>query len=105
MIIKIYDENGYPCNIDFKDAINAVCLKCKGTYRDCLNCPLMATYKHIKKQEKIPEVAIPISTTVTNERLKNTEKVLRDNGLDNDDAQATLQAIGYVLLDTELYPD
>ena len=38
------------------------------------------------------------------ERLKATEKVLVDNGIEADEADTVLQAIGYVLLDTELYP-
>ena len=33
------------------------------------------------------------------------EQVLIDNGVDNDEASVVLQAIGYVLLDIELYPE
>ena len=38
------------------------------------------------------------------ERLKATEQVLIDNGIEADEADTVLQAIGYTLLDTELYP-
>ena len=34
-----------------------------------------------------------------------TEQVLIDNGIDADEADVVLQAIGYTLLDTELYPE
>ena len=33
------------------------------------------------------------------------EKVLIDNGIDADEADTVLQAIGYALLDAELYPE
>lgn len=42
---------------------------------------------------------------VTNEKIKSAEQVLIDNGIDKDEADTVLQAIGYVLLDTELYGD
>ncbi len=32
------------------------------------------------------------------------ERCLRDNGIDKDEVQTVLQALGYILLDTELYP-
>ena len=40
---------------------------------------------------------------VTNEKIKSAEQVLIDNGIDKDEADTVLQAIGYALLDTELY--
>lgn len=39
------------------------------------------------------------------ERISRAEQVLVDNGIDADDASTVLQALGYVLIDTELYPD
>lgn len=42
---------------------------------------------------------------VTDECIKNAEQVLIDNGVAPDEAETVLQAIGYVLLDTDLYPD
>lgn len=41
---------------------------------------------------------------ITEEAIKNTEKVLEDNGIEADEVQSVLQAIGYSLLDCELYP-
>lgn len=37
--------------------------------------------------------------------IKKAEKILVDNGIDPDEAQTVLQAIGYVLMDKELYPE
>ena len=42
-------------------------------------------------------------SSVNEEDVKRAEKVLIDNGIDADEACIVLQAIGYVLLDTELY--
>ena len=36
---------------------------------------------------------------------EKAERVLIDNGIEADEAEVVLQAIGYVLLDTELYPE
>ena len=37
--------------------------------------------------------------------IERAERVLIDNGIEPDEAEVVLQAIGYVLLDTELYPE
>ena len=42
---------------------------------------------------------------ITKENIQKAEQVLMDNGHDLDDAQDILQALGYVLLDVELYPE
>lgn len=42
---------------------------------------------------------------ITKVDIRRAEKVLIDNGIDEDEAGVVLQAIGYVLLDTELYPE
>lgn len=39
------------------------------------------------------------------ERIKDAERVLVDNGVEEDEAQIVLQALGYVLLDQELFPE
>ena len=41
--------------------------------------------------------------TITQEKVEKAEEVLMDNGFDLDDAQTVLQAIGFVLLDVDLY--
>jgi len=46
-----------------------------------------------------------ITADITDQKIKETEKVLKDNGIGNDEASIVLQAIGYTLLDTELYPE
>jgi len=37
-------------------------------------------------------------------KIKAAEQILIDNGIDADEASTVLQAIGYALLDEELYP-
>ena len=41
----------------------------------------------------------------TADQIRAAEKVLVDNGIEKDEASVVLQAIGYALLDMELYPD
>lgn len=42
---------------------------------------------------------------VTTENRNRAEQCLIDNGIDKDEACVVLQALGYILLDTELYPE
>ena len=44
-----------------------------------------------------------LTTTISAEDVRNAEQVLIDNGIEPDEASTVLQAIGYVLLDVELY--
>lgn len=37
--------------------------------------------------------------------IANAEQCLIDNGIEPDEAQTVLQALGYILLDEELYPE
>lgn len=48
---------------------------------------------------------IQIRKTITKGDIERAEKVLFDNGIETDEVATVLQAIGYVLLDTELYPE
>lgn len=50
----------------------------------------------------IEEVELPIPSA---ECIKKAEQVLIDNGIEEDEADTVLQAVGYTLLDVELYPD
>ena len=38
-------------------------------------------------------------------KIKAAEQCLIDNGIEEDEASIVLQAIGYILLDEELYPE
>ena len=42
---------------------------------------------------------------VTEEDVAKAEKVLVDNGIEEDEAACVLQALGYVLLGVEVYPN
>ena len=54
-------------------------------------------YQESKPIEK-PPVRSP-------EQIRKAEQILIDNGIEDDEAETVLQAIGYVLLDEELYPE
>lgn len=46
-----------------------------------------------------------INADVTYEHIAKALKILIDNGIEDDDAEVVLQAIGYALLDVELFPN
>lgn len=46
-----------------------------------------------------------VKVVSTNAIVKRAEQCLIDNGIDEDEVQTVLQALGYILMDTELYPD
>ena len=48
---------------------------------------------------------IIVSTTITEENIAKTIQCLIDNGIDEDEAEVVLQAIGYTLIDTELFEE
>lgn len=45
---------------------------------------------------------IDVNYKINKENVDKTLKVLIDNGIDEDEAETVLQAIGYALIDTEL---
>ena len=57
----------------------------------------------LKKEENRTAIVVQ-RTKITPEDIKRTKQVLIDNGIEEDEADAVLQAIGYTLIDTELYP-
>lgn len=42
---------------------------------------------------------------VTTENRNRAEQCLIDNGINKDEAYVVLQALGYILLDADLYPE
>ena len=46
---------------------------------------------------------LTIFHNITKDDITKAEKILTDNGIETDEAQTVLQAIGYALLDSELY--
>lgn len=40
---------------------------------------------------------------IDQDKIKKAEQILADNGIDQDEVDTVLQAIGYALLDKELY--
>ena len=41
---------------------------------------------------------------ISKDKIEAAEKILIDNGIEEDEAKTVLQAIGYALIDEELYP-
>lgn len=50
------------------------------------------------------QVVATINGYIREDHIKKAERCLVDNGIDADEACEVLQALGYILLDTELYP-
>ena len=48
---------------------------------------------------------IILNAEINEKQIESAEKVLIDNGTDPDEACVVLQALGYVLLNVELYPE
>ena len=44
-----------------------------------------------------------VNTIITKERIEEAENCLYENGIDPEETDTVLQALGYILLDTELY--
>lgn len=67
--------------------------------------------KHINKKNSkdietvLRSIVFEGELCITKENVQRAEQVLMDNGHDLDDAQDILQALGYVLLDVEFYPE
>ena len=51
------------------------------------------------------EIEIKVDRTITAGNINQTKKVLIDNGIEEDEAETVLQAIGYTLLNIELFPE
>ena len=46
-----------------------------------------------------------IKVEMTYERIDKAIECLIDNGIEADEAEVVLQSLGYILLDTELFPN
>ncbi len=63
-------------------------------------------FGHIVKELLTGSVDIRLTDAeITEDRIEAAEKVLADNGIEHDETATVLQAIGYTLLDKELYPE
>lgn len=72
-----------------------------------MNQPVLKAIEEAKSQlQKLwNDTNKKTNDSISPSKIKAAEGVLIDNGIDPDEAQNVLQAIGYVLLDTELYPE
>ena len=63
-----------------------------------------AHHKEQMEKKSNPTVINLNKNNVSVEDIKRAKQVLIDNGIEEDESDVVLQAIGYTLLDTELYP-
>ena len=55
---------------------------------------------------EVADEIIPVKTQeITPKQINSALKCLVDNGFDEYEAVTVLQALGYILLDTELFPE
>lgn len=101
------NEGFYSCEI-WKDE-KFIAVYADNFYEDELSDLITDAFRYIvdtyilKKEEKGAGIAVK-RTTITPEDIKRAKQVLIDNGIEEDEADSVLQAIGYTLIDTELYP-
>lgn len=73
---------------------------------NCNNEPIKTSreklMRYMKKDNKRSYIK---HKKITNENIARAMIVLIDNGIEEDEADTVLQAIGYTLLDEELFPD
>ena len=53
----------------------------------------------------LEKIHITSNCITSEDEIKKSEQVLIDNGIEKDEAQVVLQALGYTLLGVELYPE
>ena len=58
---------------------------------------------YIHELELTDERPLKVKAFITKADIKKVEQILIDNGIEADEAETVLQAIGYALLNTELY--
>lgn len=73
------------------------CEKC--THEPYINCSKRCPALGLSYEEALAKIVMSI-----NNRSK-AEQCLIDNGIEPDEAPVVLQALGYILLDEELYPE
>lgn len=65
---------------------------------------LYAISRYLPKIADSLEKIAASNKSISNEAIEKTKQVLIDNGVDDDEADTVLQAIGYTLLNVELQP-
>lgn len=74
-----------------------------GLKEEMLEVAINAIEARLKEAEQI--VVKIRDCEITHQNIQNTKQVLLDNGIDEDEVATVLQAIGYTLLDVELFPE
>ena len=74
-------------------------------YDGCVNMDMKKMYIYDDKYDNGCEWNFEKIGIISKEEIKKSEQVLIDNGIEKDEAQVVLQALGYTLLGVELYPE
>ena len=88
---------------------------CHCAGRLCSNCTARRYCCDVETRDALWEEVLDGIAALTKEidkaedmlikNLPKAEQCLIDNGIESDEASTVLQALGYILLDKELYPD
>ena len=107
-IVKMKDSGkkiwiGSNINMASSDEITEAILETLNALAD--NPEYEKDLKIIECEIKYPRVIPLMTTAITETHLQKAIQVLIDSGIEDDEADTVLQALGYVLLDTELFPE
>ena len=103
LLVTKDDDGYYSCEIR-RDG-DLVEVYAENFYEDELSDLITDASVYARNLAKRREKGIAVRrTSVTTEDIKRTRQVLIDNGIEPDEVDSVLQAIGYTLIDTELYP-
>ena len=88
---------------------------CHCMNRSCSNCTARRYCAEMETRDALWEEVLNEAAALTKEtdkakdmlikNLPKAEQCLIDNGIESDEAPTVLHALGYILLDKELYPD
>lgn len=108
LLIVEPEEGFYDCEIR-KDG-ELVQLFAENYYEDELSDLIIDAQDYIKtslikdKDTKRRGGIVVRRAEITSEDIVRSKQVLIDNGIEEDEADSVLQALGYTLIDTELFP-
>lgn len=89
----------YSCPIDIKDLAYRI-LDENNAFHNLTIQSILDGEEIVVKENKI----LIQTNSISEDTIQKAEKCLIDNGINKEEVDTVLQALGYILLDTELYP-
>lgn len=106
LLIVEPEEGFYSCEI-WKDG-KLVQTYAENYYEDEVSDLIIDAQNYVKailmKDTKRKGGIVVKRVEITSEDIVRSKQILIDNGIEEDEADSVLQALGYTLIDTELYP-